>query len=63
MPTISGYTATCLVCESDLAIDQDAEKGEIVECRSCGQEHELTDRTAAGFDVALAPEVEEDWGE
>jgi alpha-aminoadipate/glutamate carrier protein LysW len=63
MPATAVNTAECLVCDSALEIEPGMEKGEIVECGTCGQEHELTDVTDAGFEVSLAPEVEEDWGE
>lgn len=53
----------CLVCDSALDIDSGSEKGEIVECGTCGQEHELTNAAENAYEVALAPEVEEDWGE
>ena len=53
----------CLVCDSALDIAEAPEKGEILECGSCGQEHEVTGVDAGLVTVELAPEVEEDWGE
>lgn len=53
----------CLVCDTELEVAEDWEKGEIVECGACGQEHEVLERSDAGVRVDLAPEVEEDWGE
>ena len=53
----------CLVCDTDLEVQEDWEKGEIVECVACGQEHEVIEKSDAGIRVYLAPEVEEDWGE
>lgn len=53
---------TCLVCDSAFEVSADWEKGEIVECTGCGQEHEVLE-TADAVTVGLAPEVEEDWGE
>ncbi|TYP79031.1 lysine biosynthesis protein LysW [Paenibacillus methanolicus] len=52
----------CLVCKDEITVEQSATTGEIVECESCGQEHEVH---AAGniFTVELAPEIEETWGE
>ncbi|MFC4101378.1 lysine biosynthesis protein LysW [Paenibacillus xanthanilyticus] len=52
----------CLVCKDEITVEQNATTGEIVECESCGQEHEVH---AAGniFTVELAPEIEETWGE
>lgn len=54
---------TCLVCDTPFAVDPAWEKGEIVECGSCGQEHEVSEKSEAGAKLDLAPEVEEDWGE
>lgn len=56
-------TPQCLVCDTEFAIDPGWERGEIVECGACGQEHELVEKTDAVLRVELAPEVEEDWGE
>ncbi|QSB04165.1 lysine biosynthesis protein LysW [Natronoglycomyces albus] len=53
----------CLVCDTDFEVDPAWEKGEIVECESCGQEHEVAEMTAGSARIELAPEVEEDWGE
>lgn len=53
----------CLVCETTLTVQEDWEKGEIIECAACGQEHELVEKSANAIRVDLAPEVEEDWGE
>jgi len=54
---------TCHVCETVFHIEEDWEKGEIIECTACGQEHEVVDRSADAVRVELAPEIEEDWGE
>lgn len=54
----------CLVCDTAFApAEEHWEKGEIIECEACGQEHELVGTSGAGFVIDLAPEVEEDWGE
>lgn len=53
----------CLVCDSAFDVQDDWEKGEIIECAACGQEHEVVERIDADVRVELAPEVEEDWGE
>jgi alpha-aminoadipate carrier protein LysW len=63
MSTIVATAVVCLVCDSVLDIASGSEKGEIVECGTCGQEHELTNASENAYEVALAPEVEEDWGE
>jgi alpha-aminoadipate carrier protein LysW len=52
-------TPHCMICETEFAISSAWEKGEIIECMACGQEHEVIDETR----IDLAPEVEEDWGE
>jgi alpha-aminoadipate carrier protein LysW len=53
----------CLVCDTDIPVQQDWLKGEITECAACGQEHEVVEKSEAGARIELAPEVEEDWGE
>lgn len=53
----------CLVCDTVFEVHADWEKGEIIECLACGQEHEVLERSDAVVRVQLAPEVEEDWGE
>ncbi|MNC72142.1 hypothetical protein D3C75_1231560 [compost metagenome] len=52
----------CLVCKSDIEVEEHATTGEIVECDSCGQEHEVQVE-AQLVSIALAPEIEETWGE
>jgi alpha-aminoadipate/glutamate carrier protein LysW len=54
--------AKCLVCDSPIEIPSGTLASELVRCGSCGQEHEVVQ---AGDEpmLALAPEVEEDWGE
>ncbi|WP_030790698.1 MULTISPECIES: lysine biosynthesis protein LysW [Streptomyces] len=54
-------TAVCPSCESDVKLDATPRQNEIVECPGCLSELEIL-----GLDpvlLALAPEVEEDWGE
>ena len=63
MTVTAEKSPNCLVCETELEIESGAEIGEIIECGTCGQEHELTGRTDDRVQVELAPEVEEDWGE
>jgi len=53
--------ATCLECEAELALEEDVEEGEIVVCPDCGAEMEVM--SVGPIELALAPEVEEDWGE
>ncbi|RJX37560.1 lysine biosynthesis protein LysW [Paenibacillus pinisoli] len=52
----------CLVCRSDIEVEEQASTGEIVECASCGQEHEVQVESQL-VSIALAPEIEETWGE
>jgi alpha-aminoadipate carrier protein LysW len=52
----------CLVCKSDIEVEERATTGEIVECNSCGQEHEVQVESNL-VTIALAPEIEETWGE
>lgn len=52
----------CLVCKSEIIVEEDSMTGEIIECSSCGQEHEVQS-TDNSIVLALAPEIEEDWGE
>lgn len=60
---MSATATDCLVCDSALEIQLEWEIGEILECGSCGQEHEVVEKSDATVRVELAPEVEEDWGE
>jgi len=59
----AALSVECLVCAAELDPGVDPDKGEILECGSCGQEHEVTGTAAGAVQVDLAPEVEEDWGE
>jgi alpha-aminoadipate carrier protein LysW len=52
---------TCPECEGDLNLAADVLQGEIVPCPHCGAELEVT--TTNPLALALAPEVQEDWGE
>ena len=54
-------TAECVECGGELALPDDAESGEIVDCPICGTELEVVDVDPVA--VELAPELEEDWGE
>jgi alpha-aminoadipate carrier protein LysW len=53
--------STCPECEATLSIPADAMEGEIVPCPDCGAELEVV--SVAPVTLALAPEVQEDWGE
>ena len=51
----------CPECEGDLDVQADVMSGEIVPCAQCGAELEVT--STDPLLLALAPEVQEDWGE
>ena len=51
----------CPECEAEVEIATDVVKGEVIECGDCGAELEVT--ATEPLTIALAPEVEEDWGE
>lgn len=51
---------TCPECDGALTLTQ-PERGEIIECPDCGAELEVL--STEPLELALAPEVEEDWGE
>jgi alpha-aminoadipate/glutamate carrier protein LysW len=53
--------ATCPECNADVALAADTLESEIVVCPDCGAELEVI--SVDPPELALAPEVEEDWGE
>lgn len=63
-PTIVA-TATCPECDAAINFERLPRRHEIVTCPDCGVELEVTaiDAAAGTVTLALAPEVEEDWGE
>jgi alpha-aminoadipate carrier protein LysW len=52
---------SCPECESEIAITSAVRPGEILECAECRIELEVV--SAEPVLLALAPEIEEDWGE
>jgi alpha-aminoadipate/glutamate carrier protein LysW len=52
---------TCPECEDEVAISDSVRLNEIVECAGCRSELEIVALSPAV--LALAHEVEEDWGE
>lgn len=55
-------TATiCPECEGPIALDAGLLDGEIIPCGDCGADLEVLSLNPV--ELALAPEVEEDWGE
>ena len=54
-------TAECVECGAEVALPDDVETGEIVDCDTCGTELEVLEVDPPVLD--RAPELEEDWGE
>lgn len=54
-------TTSCPECESPLTLPGEPTLNEIVECADCRAELEVV--AADPLLLALAPEIEEDWGE
>lgn len=57
----STMTTLCPECEVPVSPDEAARLGEVVECTGCAAELEIV--SIRPMTLALAPEVEEDWGE
>ncbi len=53
--------ATCPECEATITLGADVVEGEIVTCPDCAAELEVV--SVSPLELALAPEVGEDWGE
>ena len=53
--------AVCPTCEAELTLAAGVMENELMTCRECGTELEVI--SLHPVRVALAPEVEEDWGE
>ena len=51
----------CPVCDADIGLQNDTEKGELLDCDDCGSELEVTG--VSPYALAEAPQTEEDWGE
>ena len=54
-------TVTCIECAADIPFGSDILLGEIAQCPDCGIELEVASTNP--LTLALAPEIEEDWGE
>ena len=54
-------TATCPECEAEITLAAGTVEGEIITCPDCAAELEVVSMTPP--ELALAPEVGEDWGE
>jgi alpha-aminoadipate carrier protein LysW len=54
-------TAACPECEAQVTLGDDVVEGEIIVCPDCAAELEVVSVNPP--ELALAPEVGEDWGE
>lgn len=54
-------TVTCVACEGEVALSNDVETAEIVDCAACGTELEVVG--VDPVEVDEAPDLDEDWGE
>jgi alpha-aminoadipate carrier protein LysW len=52
----------CIICKEEIKLTGEIMTGEIIECNSCGQEHEIKVENDV-ISIDLAPEIEETWGE
>lgn len=52
---------SCPECDATLNVNADVIEGEIVPCPDCGAELEVI--AVEPLELALAPTIEEDWGE
>lgn len=53
--------AECIECGASLSLYDDLEKGEILDCGTCGAELEVL--AVDPVEVETAPELQQDWGE
>jgi alpha-aminoadipate carrier protein LysW len=53
---------TCPECDAEVQVDEEADKGDIVECADCGTKLEVVGLDPIELDVAVEVE-EEDWTE
>ncbi len=58
---MTSHTALCPECEADLILPANVMQNELIACPDCGADLEVI--SLSPLEVALAPEVEEDWGE
>lgn len=59
--TSQPITSPCPECEGPVRFDRAPLTGQVARCTDCGVELEVT--STSPLTLALAPEVEEDWGE
>lgn len=60
-PTTAAATCECPECAAAITISRIPMRGEVLRCADCAVELEVT--STAPLTLALAPEVQEDWGE
>jgi alpha-aminoadipate carrier protein LysW len=53
---------TCPECEAEVQVDEDTDKGDVVECGDCGTSLEVVGLDPIELDIAVEEE-EEDWTE
>ena len=51
----------CPDCQAEIPAKTDAQKGEIITCPDCGTDLEII--KTKPFEIAKAPETQDDWGE
>jgi alpha-aminoadipate carrier protein LysW len=51
----------CLECQAEIKPGNDLQKGEVVTCPECSTDLEII--SVKPLKIALAPEVQEDWGQ
>ncbi len=54
-------TAECPVCGAEIERVEDTVESELISCEDCGSELEVV--KLEPFEIAEAPQTEEDWGE
>ena len=53
----------CTECDAKISVPDDAIVGEIVSCKECGAEFEVSEVKNGTAVLKQAEDVEEDWGE
>jgi len=53
---------TCPECDAEVQVDEDTDKGDVVECSDCGTQLEVVGLDPIELDVAVEEE-DEDWTE
>lgn len=51
----------CVICGAKVSLDDSTVKGELVECKECGAQLEVT--SLEPLELAEAPMEDEDWGQ